>query len=287
VVHTTKAFENFIDGIQLYAIHPIKAQAGSRYDLGTAAFQIVGPEYITEGNLNNDSVAIHLTFGDTAFLFVGDAEADEEVGLRTYALKSDVLKVGHHGSTTSTSSAFLSAVSPSAAVISCGKGNEYGHPAQATLDRLRSRDINIYRTDLSGTIVATSDGEQVTFNTDPSNHGPAGQAGKSSSTSAPAAAAGAAGAAKSSGKSSGGTSSPAPAKSTAPAPAAPAPAASKEPEPAATPTTAPYIGNSNTMKFHRANCSSVKQMKESNKVPIFNRDDAINQGYVPCKRCTP
>ena len=104
-----------------------------------------------------------ITYGSTSFLFTGDAERDEEAEiLETGAnLKSTVLKVGHHGSDTSTSYPFLREVMPQYAVISCEKGNSYGHPHEETLSRLNDAGVEIYRTDLNGNIVMTSDGQNV------------------------------------------------------------------------------------------------------------------------------
>jgi competence protein ComEC len=91
-------------------------------------------------------------------------DAEQEMISKQYDLKSDVLKVGHHGSNSSSSVAFLKAVSPKYAVISVGKGNDYGHPTQVTLDKIADVGIQVFRTDEAGTIVATSDGETIKFN---------------------------------------------------------------------------------------------------------------------------
>jgi len=110
-------------------------------------------------------VVIKLEFGNTSFLLTGDAgiPSENEMLSEGYDLQSTVLKVGHHGSKTSTSREFILAVRPQYAVISVGKNNSYGHPAEETLTRLREAGIVIYRTDESGTIVVTSDGASLTF----------------------------------------------------------------------------------------------------------------------------
>lgn len=118
-------------------------------------------------SLNNYSAVLRLQFGNTSFLFTGDAEtlAENEI-LSVYSadeLKSDVLKAGHHGSSTSSSKKFLNAVAPSFAVITCGADNSYGHPHRETLDDFGKRGIKIYRTDLNGTITAVSDGNNIVF----------------------------------------------------------------------------------------------------------------------------
>ncbi|MGB9808681.1 MAG: ComEC/Rec2 family competence protein, partial [Caldanaerobacter sp.] len=116
-------------------------------------------------DLNNYSAVIKITYGDTAFLFTGDAEkeSEREMLAENYNLKADVLKVGHHGSSSSSSWSFLKEVRPKYAVISCGKNNEYGHPHRETLEKLSELGITVYRTDECGTIVAVSDGKRVSF----------------------------------------------------------------------------------------------------------------------------
>ncbi len=126
--------------------------------------QFLGPVYKND-SLNNMSLVIKLTYKETSFLFTGDAEADEEgTLLRTYdaeVLRSDVLKVGHHGSDSSSTPAFVSAVAPRYAVISVGADNDYGHPCQSVLTTLQNTEI--HRTDLEGTIICTTDGENYCF----------------------------------------------------------------------------------------------------------------------------
>lgn len=164
VIHTTRTFEDFIDAIQEYNIDAIKAKPGASYQLGAAQLDIKGPKWVDSENLNNSSVVAKLTYGETAFLFPGDAEVEEETSLLGNDLAADVLKVGHHGSTSSTSPDFFSQVNPKACVISCGKDNPYGHPHAEILQFLREAGVDIYRTDQEGTIVAGSDGKEVHFN---------------------------------------------------------------------------------------------------------------------------
>lgn len=113
-------------------------------------------------DFNNNSIVGRLTYGSFSMLFTGDAEKEEEATILKQggALKSDVLKVGHHGSRTSSSPAFLKAVSPKDAFISCGQGNDYGHPHKVTLQKLEKAKINIYRTDRNGTVTLTTDGSK-------------------------------------------------------------------------------------------------------------------------------
>ena len=117
-------------------------------------------------DLNNWSVGIRLTYGSNSFLMCGDAESQAESDMleRGMPLKADVLKAGHHGSSTSTSSVFLKAVSPSYVVIQCGKDNSYGHPHKETMEKLEKAGCQVLRTDEYGTITASSDGTQITWN---------------------------------------------------------------------------------------------------------------------------
>ena len=108
--------------------------------------------------------------GDNRFLFTGDAEYDEEQSLinGNYDLSADVLKLGHHGSKTSSCEEFLQAVNPEYAVISCGQDNPYGHPHESTLERLKRLNIKVFRTDEQGAVVAVSNGQDIFWNTEPS-----------------------------------------------------------------------------------------------------------------------
>ncbi len=122
-------------------------------------------------DLNNWSGVLRLTYGGTSFLFPGDAESQSEKAIledaeaRGLDLKTDVLKCGHHGSSTSSTAKFLKAVLPQYAVVSCGRDNDYGHPHKGTLDKLNKLGVQIYRTDQDGTVLAKSDGESLSFQT--------------------------------------------------------------------------------------------------------------------------
>ncbi len=143
---------------------------GRQYMLGGAVFTIVAPDGSYEEEYNNTSIGILLEYGQKRFLFVGDAESAAEQKMLQSGLDihADVLKIGHHGSSDSTSQEFLDAVNPTYAVISCGKNNDYGHPHERTLKTLKKRDISMYRTDEQGGIVLQSDGSVISFSTKPS-----------------------------------------------------------------------------------------------------------------------
>lgn len=166
--HTTKTFEDLLDSISKKGLKITKPVPGDIYELGDASFQILAPNQDYGDDLNNWSVGLRLVYGDTAFLFTGDAEeaAEADILKTGLDLKADVLKAGHHGSRTSSSDPFLDCVSPSYAVIECGDGNTYGHPHQETMKRLKKRGIQIYRTDTQGNIVATTDGTNLTWITE-------------------------------------------------------------------------------------------------------------------------
>ncbi len=137
---------------------------GDTYDLGSATFTILGP-IADSDEPNNTSIVLRLEYGDTSFLFTGDAEYSEEQDIIESGaiLESTVLKVGHHGSDTSSSYVFLREVMPEYAVISVGAGNSYGHPSESVLSRLNDLGAVTYRTDMQGTIICESDGNSVLF----------------------------------------------------------------------------------------------------------------------------
>lgn len=167
VVHTSKTYEDLLLAIKGKGLKVTQAKAGVKLDVGSGIEAVMlAPNSSSYEDLNNYSAVLKLTYGSTSFLFTGDAEAESESEILRvgYNLKSDVLKVGHHGSSSSTTPAFLKAVSPKYAVISVGKDNKYGHPHPETLAKLAEAGVQVFRTDLQGTIVVISDGKTITFN---------------------------------------------------------------------------------------------------------------------------
>lgn len=160
---TTASYERFLDAAEQASLTLETASPGDRYPLEQGAvLEILGPVGTDYDSLNNYSLVARLTYGETSFLFTGDMEEKAEKELLKAQVLSpvDVLKVGHHGSSTSTKKKFLEAVSPAMAVIECGD-NSYNHPNANTVKRLEGYTDRIYRTDLLGTIVMASDGRDI------------------------------------------------------------------------------------------------------------------------------
>lgn len=167
-INNTKTFENLLDTIADKGLKIREAKSGDRYELNGASFVILAPNAETYQDLNNYSVVVKLTNGNNSYLFTGDAEALSEkeiIDAYNYMIKSDVLKLGHHGSTTSTSEEFFNMVNPKYGVITVGEGNTYGHPHREIIGLLEENQIEIYRTDLHGSIISISDGENIIFKT--------------------------------------------------------------------------------------------------------------------------
>lgn len=166
---TTKTFEDVLVVIKNKGLKVTSPKVGDTYDLGQAKWTILAPSKDNYDGANNSSIVIRLVFGNNSFMFTGDAEELSEFEILSkriqQSLKSDILKVGHHGSSSSTSDAFLEAINPKYAVISVGKGNSYGHPHVETIDKLNKQNIEVFRTDQHGTIIFTSDGNELSYET--------------------------------------------------------------------------------------------------------------------------
>lgn len=278
-----RTYDDLINAIDNKGMKWSTPKVGSKYTFGDASFLIIAPNKKYD-NPNDSSIGLIVKNGSNNFLFSGDAEEDAEKDILKNKLdiSADVYKAGHHGSKTASSSAFLNAVDPTYAVISCGVNNSYGHPHSQTLNSLRAMGIAVFRTDEQGSVIATSDGKTIKWNCSPSTTWQAGEpTGTDTGTETEGVSS------KSSKQSVEFTVAEAAAAvsvvetPTVETPVAEAPAAS-------TGTTAAYICNTNTHKFHYPTCSSVGQMKDSNKLEVTcSRDELIGQEYVPCKRCNP
>lgn len=168
--HDTKLYTSFIDAVQdndLTMQHP---QTGTEFAFGSGRITVLAPDEIVNDS-NANSVVIKLTNGDHSFIFTGDADHKSEAVMCSsdLDLSCDVLSISHHGSATATSYEFLQETLPETAVISAGKNNSYGHPHRDVMDKLESMEIDIYRSDIQGTVIAVSNGTELTWNTEPCN----------------------------------------------------------------------------------------------------------------------
>ena len=164
VITTTKTFEDTLDALNSKSIKFETPSIGDTYSMDDAIIKVlyVGTD---EDNLNNDSIVLKMNYKNIKFLFMGDATTSVEKEIMNDDLKADILKVGHHGSNTSTSSDFLKKVKPSYAIVSVGLNNTYNLPSSKIIDRLKKQNISVYRTDESGTINVTSDGDNINIET--------------------------------------------------------------------------------------------------------------------------
>jgi beta-lactamase superfamily II metal-dependent hydrolase len=157
---TSQTYQDFAAAVAAEGAVEREIRRGYSTQFGGVTLTALHPVDPLTGDANGDSIVLRLSCGSVDVLLAGDANAASEANMLadpSLILDADVLKVGHHGSSTSTTNAFLDAVTPKDAVISVGAGNTYGHPAQDTLNRLAAHGATIYRTDLNGTVVLTSD----------------------------------------------------------------------------------------------------------------------------------
>lgn len=158
-------FDRLLDAVENSGASLTRARAGDTYSVDGIEIELLSPSAEDDyGEANNMSIVMRADFGSTSFMFVGDAESEVERALldRGLVRRCNVLKVGHHGSQTFSTEAFIEALSPEIAVISCGK-NSYGHPHAETLDRFRRHGADVLRTDRDGTVVIISDGVSVSL----------------------------------------------------------------------------------------------------------------------------
>ena len=165
-VPTTRTYEDVLAAVDQKGLRVNRGAAGTvLFQRDELSARLLAPNSDAYDELNSYSIVVLLTYGERKFLFMGDAESDSEQEIleRFGNVTADVLKCGHHGSSTSTSQAFLDSVSPEYAVISCGRDNSYGHPHQETLERLDRKNVTVYRTDQQHTVIASCDGEKLTL----------------------------------------------------------------------------------------------------------------------------
>ena len=249
----TRTYQELVDVIHDKNMKITYPVVGEQYALGEAEFTIIAP------NSNSYSVAILLEYGKNRFLFTGDAEEASETEMLSNGieLSADVYKVAHHGSRSASTQEFLNAVRPKYAVISCGEENSYGHPHAEVLNRLRSMGVEVFRTDEQGSIIASSDGENITWNCSATDSWQSGEQTESDRENAEDENPG--------DENSGNAISD-----------------------AVTSEQTTYVLNTNTKKFHRETCGSVSQIKEENFQKVqMSREELEQSGYSPCKNCNP
>lgn len=163
-ITTTRTFEEVLDALEEKSIAFETPKEDENLTFSDTDFKVlhVGKD---KKDLNDTSIVLKLTYKNTSYLFMGDATSSVEKDILDKDIKSDVLKVGHHGSQYSSTISFLKKVSPKYAIIEVGKNNSYNHPKEVTLKKLEDLGTKIYRTDEDGTIILTSDGENMSFET--------------------------------------------------------------------------------------------------------------------------
>lgn len=258
-VTDTKTFNDVLDAAESRNLSITVPEEDDEFSLGASRVTVLSKNKEQSDNLNNSSLILKIVYGDFSLLLTGDAEKEAEKQLLSDKkdVSADVLKVGHHGSETSTSGNFLKAVSPKCAVISCGKNNDYGHPHEKTLKKLEKQGTEVYRTDISGTIslFADSDGRfsvSVKGKTERTFNGSDGAAPDRSDAISSA---------EQSefshtfGNTDGGEE---------------------------------YILNIGTKKFHKKDCKNAQSIIGKNKKEyVGSRQQLINDGYAPCGACKP
>lgn len=164
VAHTTKTYENMLKAVKNEGLKIKQIKEGTKIDLGKdTEVQVYSPVKSQYEELNNYSPVMKISYGQNSFMFTGDAESlvEKEILSENKDLKADVLKLGHHGSHSSTSEEFLKAVDPSIAIVSCAKDNKYGHPHKETMSNLKKAGITVYETFRDGDITISSNGKKL------------------------------------------------------------------------------------------------------------------------------
>lgn len=165
---TTVFYERFLDSCEREKVPVTEVHTGMTIDIGSARAEIIAPDGSFHEDINNCSVSFILTHGSNTFLFTGDSETEAEAAMiKSGRLgKTTLYKAGHHGSAYSSTEELLNIIRPDSAVISCGRENPYGHPADSALRRIGRYTDHIYRTDLNGSIIVSSDGSRLTVTTE-------------------------------------------------------------------------------------------------------------------------
>ena len=251
--YDTLTYTNLLYSIDENGVDRIVAKYGDTFDEGEAHFEVLGP-VVQYDDANNISIVLMMTYGDNKFLFTGDQEKTAENDLLSmgYDLSADVLKVGHHGSSTSSSQEFINAVRPSIAVIEVGEGNEYGLPKDEVIMRIARSGATVYRTDRSGNIVVSSDGKELYVATDDtldSIFDVSAEYPDSSAESQPVL----------------------------------SQTSDTDEKLQNSEVSESFIGNKNSKIYHSPDCKSLPA--EKNRVALDSKEAAEKAGFTPCKNC--
>lgn len=262
----TKTYRDFINAAANKGVSPSVPLEGAKFPMGDNSYIQI---FNTNGgeDANNESLVTLFVNGNDKVLLTGDAEASTESEILNNIPKVDLLKVGHHGSRTSTSNQFLDKASPKYAVLTVGKDNKYGHPHKETMDKLKNKNIEVHRTDECGTVIFTSTGKGVKTDCSKGSYTPGNNTSKSTTVS------------KSSGTTSSksSSSSSSTTKKTTTSNKATSSTGNKT-----TSGSGEFIITETGNRYHRAGCSTIKQVKAK-----VSRAEAEKQGYTPCGRCHP
>lgn len=253
----TMAYYKLVQTLDDQLIQAVTPATGTSYTLGNATFQILAPVN-TYSNANDSSIALMVKHGENTFLFTGDAEiqAEADMLVNGNSVDADVYHVGHHGSSSASSVNFLNAVSPSYAVISCADDNEYGHPHAEVLNNLRAMGVKLFRTDEQGSVIAFSNGKEITWNCAPTDSWQAGTRTLSEGKD----------------DDEGDTDEP----------------EDTEESDTEEEYDGEYILNTSTKKFHLPDCESVDDIADENKeTSKLTKAQLIEDGYEACKNCNP
>lgn len=265
--YSTDVCKNMINVIRKKNVNEIYPDAGDTFSLGNADILVTAPNRNDYKDENNNSIILRVTYGDVSYLFCGDAEIESEYDMAENGMdiSAQVIKIGHHGSDTSTSQMLLNVVNPVYAVISVGKDNDYGHPTSQVISRLEEYGIQYFRTDMEGTIVSVTDGKNIMWssmsgektdygsvdynktdygsvnynNTDYSSLDYITTDNDTTDND------------------------------------------NKD-------ITYDYVVNKNTKKFHKPDCELADDILDKNKENYSgDRENLIKEGYAPCKKCNP
>ncbi len=249
VTTNTKTFENMLDIIEEREIVVKRAKAGvTIYEDDSFSVKILAPNSEGYSDLNDYSAVLRIEYGKRAFMFMGDAHVLSEDEIKA-DVSCDVVKVGHHGSRTSSGENFVKRTGAKYAVFSLGEGNDYGHPHDESIERWENAGAEILRTDLMGNIVVTTDGDKMAVT---SNRG-------TITDNTP--------------------ETKEPSETKTPEPETEEPSGEDDYK---------WVLNTNSKKIHKDGCSALKNMSEDNKgYSSKSIEELEGEGYTPCKICNP